>query len=74
MNQKLLYEMIDCVKRECSMRRWVYPKRIAQGKMSQDKAEREQYLMEQIQELLIQIYNGTAPEKVIQQTLNFGEN
>lgn len=73
MNRKLLFEMIDCAKRECSMRKWVYPKWISQGKIKKEKAEREEFLMKQIKELLIQIYNGSAPEEVIQQTLNFGE-
>lgn len=73
MNQKLLFEMINCVSRECAMRQNAYPRWIYQGKMTKEKAEREQYLMEQVKGLLQAIYNKNAPPEIIQQTLDFGE-
>ncbi|MBO7735035.1 MAG: hypothetical protein J6S67_20905 [Methanobrevibacter sp.] len=73
MNDKLLFEMINCVGRECAMRKNVYPKWIIQGRLTKEKAEREQYLMEQVKGLLQAIYNKNAPPEVIQQTLQYGE-
>ena len=63
-NYELLEEMIDCVKREVSLRYAVYPKLIASGKMSQQKAEKEKALMYGVQKCLQKIYDGTAPKPV----------
>ena len=63
-NYELLGEMIDCVKREVSLRYAVYPKLIASGKMSKDKAEKEKALMDGGQKCLQKIYDGTAPAPV----------
>jgi hypothetical protein len=41
-------EMIACAEREVRMRRRVYPSRVANGSMSQEKANREIAVMEQI--------------------------
>lgn len=64
MNYELLKEMIDCVKREVSLRFAVYPKLIANGKMTQEKAEKEKKLMYLVQLSLQKIYEGNAPEEV----------
>ena len=71
MNYPLLKEMIASVARECAMRKNVYPKWVAQERMTQEKADREQYLMAQVKGLLTAIYEGNAPEEV-QQKLNLG--
>ena len=71
MNYPLLKEMITSIARECAMRKNVYPKWVAQGRITQEKADREQYLMEQVKGLLTAIYEGNAPEEV-QQKLNLG--
>ena len=67
-NRKLLNEMIQCVKREVSLRYAVYPKLIASGKMTEKTAENEKRLMYAVQRCLQKIYDGTAPIQV-QQTL-----
>lgn len=71
MNYPLLKEMITSIARECEMRKNVYPKWVVQGRITQEKANREQYLMEQVKGLLTAIYEGNAPEEV-QQKLNLG--
>lgn len=43
-----LQEQIECAKREISMRKWVYPSRVNQGKMNQVKADHEIAAMEAI--------------------------
>jgi hypothetical protein len=47
-----LTEMIVCVEREIRFRRVVYPRRIAGGTMSRDKAAREIETMEAVLEVL----------------------
>lgn len=64
MNYPLLKEMITSVARECAMRKNVYPKWVAQGRMTQEKADREKYLMEQVKLLLQAIYEGSLKESV----------
>lgn len=66
-NYKLLDEMIRCVKREINYRKWVYPKRVQAGNMTQDKADKEIHLMAAVYTALHKIYEGTAPQ-VVQQT------
>ena len=43
------HDKLKCVERELAMRRAVYPKRVAQKKMSQEKANRELEIMEAIE-------------------------
>lgn len=66
MNKELLKEMIDCVSREVSLRYSVYPKLISSGKMTQEKADREKYLMNLVKKSLQKIYDGQAPVEVQQ--------
>ena len=68
LNKELLKEMIDCVKREVGYRYVVYKRLIAAGKMSEEKAEKEQKLMYLVQLTLQKIYDGNAP-KPVQQAL-----
>ena len=70
---KLLFEMINCVKREVSMRYKVYPKRIAAGYMTEADAEKEKKLMYFVQLALQKIYDGNAPKPVQQSFLNAQE-
>ena len=63
-NREILKEMIDCVKREVSLRYTVYPKLIAKNKMSKEKAEKEKRLMYLVQISLQKIYDGSAPKAV----------
>lgn len=58
----LLKEMIACVKREVALRYSVYPKLIAKGKMSEEKAEKEKKLMYLVQISLQKIYDGNVPK------------
>lgn len=69
-NYELLGEMIDCVKREVSLRYAVYPKLIASGKMTQKQADKEKALMYGVQKCLQKIYDGKAPEQVQQALFN----
>lgn len=62
--------MIDCVKREMSLRYAVYPKLIANGKMKPEEAEKEKKLMYLVQISLQKIYDGTAPKEVQQSLFN----
>jgi len=73
MNRELLKEMIDCVKREVSLRFAVYPKLIANGKMKPEQAEREKKLMYLVQLSLQKIYDGKAPEEVQQALFDVSE-
>lgn len=57
-NYELLKEMIDCVSRELSLRYSVYPRLIESGKMTEEKAEREKYLMNLVKKSLQKIYDG----------------
>ena len=68
LNKELLKEMIECVKREVSYRYMVYKKLVAAGKMSEEKAKKEQKLMYLVQLCLQSIYDGNAP-KPVQQSL-----
>lgn len=64
MKKPLLKEMIECVKREVGMRYKVYPKLVANGKMTQEEADKEKKLMYLVQLSLQKIYDGKAPEEV----------
>ena len=65
-NYPLLKEMIDCVSREVSFRFAVYPKRVREGKMEKETADREIKLMQMIKNALKKVYEGQAPETVQQ--------
>jgi hypothetical protein len=41
-------ELAQCAEREVKQRAWVYPKRIADGKLSPEKARREALMMKRI--------------------------
>ena len=69
-NYPLLKEMIDCVSREISFRFAVYPKRIREGKMEKETADREIQLMQMIKNSLKKVYEGQAPESVQQAFFN----
>jgi hypothetical protein len=69
-NYELLQEMINCVKREVTMRYRVYPKWVREGKMTEQTAEKEKALMYGVQKALQKIYDGTAPKPVQQQFIN----
>ena len=43
-----IYDKLACARRELRMRRKVYPRRVANRKMSQEQADREIALMEAI--------------------------
>jgi hypothetical protein len=43
-----LVELIACVEREVRMRERVYPRQVANGQMTQEKANREIALMQQV--------------------------
>lgn len=47
-----LDEMIACVEREISMREHVYPRRIEQGRMKSDRADREIEIMKAVSRTL----------------------
>lgn len=53
MQMKYTYpELQKCVERELGFRKFVYPKRIEAGKMSQEQADREIAMMKEIEEIL----------------------
>lgn len=55
-----LYEQIQAVERELAMRRKVYPRRVADRKMTQAKADREIAAMEAIHTTLTALNEGRA--------------
>lgn len=65
-NRELLKEMIECVKREVSLRYAVYPKLIAQNKMSEEKAEKEKRLMYLVQISLQKIYDNSKVKEILE--------
>lgn len=69
-NYPLLKEMIDCVSREISFRFAVYPKRIREGKMAKETADKEIHLMQLIKNSLKKIYENKASETVQQAFFN----
>ena len=69
-NYPLLKEMIDCVSREISLRFAVYPKRVREGKMEKETADREIKLMQMIKNSLKKVYEGQAPAAVQQAFFN----
>lgn len=70
---ELLEQMINCAKREVAFRYRVYPRLIANGKMTAEQADKEKALMYAIQKALQKIYDGTAPKPVQQSFLNAQE-
>lgn len=69
-NYPLLKEMIDCISREVSFRFAVYPKRVREGKMEKETADREIQLMQMIKNSLKKVYEGQAPAAVQQAFFN----
>lgn len=69
-NYPLLKEMIDCISREVSFRFAVYPKRVREGKMEKETANREIQLMQMIKNSLKKVYEGQAPAAVQQAFFN----
>lgn len=45
-------DLLACAKRELGYRRQVYPRRVESGRMTQEKADREIQMMEEIYALL----------------------
>lgn len=66
----LLQELINCAKREVALRYRVYPRLVANGKMTQQQADKEKAWMYSIQKALQKIYDGTAPLPVQQSFLD----
>lgn len=58
---KTLHELIASAQRELTLRRIVYPARIAQRKMEESKARHEIECMEHILDTLEQLRDGKAP-------------
>lgn len=52
---KTLDEQIASVEREIKMRLWVYPKRVKEGKMSQEQAAHETDCMQEVLRTLSQV-------------------
>lgn len=53
MNRKFTAaELVKCAEREANYRRWVYPRRIADGKMTQAAADTQIAMMDEIAERL----------------------
>ena len=73
LDRKMLFELIDCVKREVSMRYRVYPKRIAAGYMTEEQAKKEHELMYKVQILLQNVYNGNVSQGVQQSFIDTQE-
>lgn len=73
MNTQLIYEMTQCMHKQNGILKWCYPKWVKQGKCTEEQAEREQYLMEQVEALLKAIYNGDMPSEVKAKLQDFGE-
>ena len=57
-----LQEQIACVEREIRMRKQVYPRRVAIGKMRQELAEDEIAAMEAVLDTLRAVLSGRRPE------------
>lgn len=47
-------DQIKCVEREIAMRRAVYPRQVARGKMSQEQADWELTVMQEVRETVAQ--------------------
>jgi hypothetical protein len=43
-------QKLECIEREIKYREWVYPRRVAEGKMTQGQADKQLGLMEEIAE------------------------
>lgn len=56
-----LADQIECVEREIRMRRRVYPRRVAESRMSADAARRETATMEAVLETLRQAASPGRP-------------
>ena len=73
MNRELLKEFVECAKRETKLRRSVYPRLIASGKMTQETADKEIKLMAGIAAAFQKILDGNAPQEVQQALFNVND-
>jgi hypothetical protein len=48
-----LNALLACARRELAFRQWVYPRRVNEGKMTEEKAEREIALQRTLVEFLV---------------------
>lgn len=60
---KTAAELLKCAERELAMRERVYPRRVAEGKMSPDSADHETECMAQIVELLCEKAKAEDPQQ-----------
>ena len=67
MDIETIRKLKECCAREAALRKNVYPKWVNSGKMTQEKADEEIYLMQLAAASFNKILQGKAPE--IQQTL-----
>ena len=67
MDFKTIKKLKDCCAREAALRKNVYPKWVATGKMTQEKADEEIRLMQIAAACFNKILQGKAPE--VQQSL-----
>lgn len=58
MSRKTTQELIACADREIRFRQRVYPRRVADGRMTQAKADHEIACMEQIRDTLAEKEQG----------------
>ena len=56
-----LDELIACVEREIRLREFVYPKRVADRRMSADKSSRELMLMRAVASKLYELHRSAKP-------------
>lgn len=66
MDFETIRKLKDCCAREAALRKNVYPKWVATGKMAQEKADEEIYLMQLAAASFNKIYQGNAPPEVQQ--------
>jgi len=55
-------ELVACVGREVGLRRGVYPKWVATGRLSQDKANKEIAMMQEVYDRLKQQLHEAEPD------------
>lgn len=58
-----LADQIACVRREIAMRARVYPRRIADGRMTAEAAAREQAAMTAVLQTLVEVDRERNPQK-----------
>lgn len=68
-----LHEQIECVKREISMRRRVYPRWIAAGKMTAESGDREIARMQAVLSTLERVQHDAKRPDPLGEALNSGD-